>query len=311
MASARQGIPAPYVVLVEAPRLLRLPDGRTLAYDDVGDPEGVPVVYLHGTPDSRLARHPDDAVAEGAGVRLISVDRPGAGHSDLDPAGTLTSLGGDLVHLLDDRGIERAALLGWSAGGLFALGVASVLGDRALALGLVGTLPPAEAYTDPDLVAALGPGRRSFVELARELTPAELAAELVPYLVPDPLTAELALQHVLETAGKRGREELAAVPGAAEQLARALAASVRSGFAGLAHDITLQLEPGLDLGEVRAPVRTFHGAQDDASPPEVGAWLASHLPHGVLDLVPDAGHHLLFPRWRGILRALLRDAANP
>ena len=35
---------------------------RTLTLDDVGDPEGVPVLYLHGTPDSRLSRHPDDGV---------------------------------------------------------------------------------------------------------------------------------------------------------------------------------------------------------------------------------------------------------
>ena len=57
-----------------------------------------------------------------------------------------------------------------------------------------------------------------------------------------------------------------------------------------------------------APVRTFHGAEDDVSPPVVGAWLVSHLPDAVLDLSPDGSHHLLFPRWRGILRALRRDA---
>lgn len=298
-------------MLVAPPCLLRLPDGRTLAYDDVGAPAGTPVVYLHGTPDCRLARHPDDEVTAAAGVRLIAVDRPGAGHSDLDPGSTLGSFGRDLVVLLDHLGIERTVLLGWSAGGLFALAAATVLGSRALAVGLVGTLPPVEAYAEPDLVAALGPARRPFVELARELEPSELGAELAPYLVPQPLTPTLALDHVLEAAGERGREELAAVPGAAEQLALALGEAVRAGFAGLAHDIALQLEPGLDLGAVRAPVRSFHGADDGASPPEVGAWLASRLPHGLLDLVPDAGHHLLFPRWRGILRALLRDASSP
>jgi pimeloyl-ACP methyl ester carboxylesterase len=129
--------------------------------------------------------------------------------------------------------------------------------------------------------------------------------------VPQPLTPALALDHVLEAAGERGREELASVPGAAEQLALALAASIKSGIGGLEQDVALQLEPGLDLSLVGAPVRTFHGDGDRASPPEVGAWLASRLPHGVLDLVPGAGHHLLFPRWRGILRALLRDTANP
>jgi pimeloyl-ACP methyl ester carboxylesterase len=298
-------------VLVEAPRLVRLPDGRALAVDDVGDPGGVPVVYLHGTPDSRLARHPDDGIAGAGGVRLLAVDRPGAGQSDLDPTGTLASLGDDVGHLLDVLGIERTALLGWSAGGLCALAAASVLGERVLAVGLVGTVPPVEAYDDPAVVTALGPGRRTFVELAAELTPAELAAEMVPYLVPNPLTPEIAIAHVLESAGERGRAELAAVPGAAERLAEALAEAVRGGDAGLAHDVALQLERGVALAAVQSPVRSFHGSEDGMSPPEVGAWLATHLPHAVLDLVPDAAHHLLFPRWRGILRALVRDAANP
>ena len=57
-----------------------------------------------------------------------------------------------------------------------------------------------------------------------------------------------------------------------------------------------------------APVRTFHGAEDPTSPPEVGAWLVSRLPNAVLDVSPEAGHHLLFPRWRGLLRAVQRDA---
>jgi pimeloyl-ACP methyl ester carboxylesterase len=311
LASVRQGIPETYRVLVEAPRLVRLPDGRTLALDDVGDPGGLAVVYLHGTPDSRLARHPDDGVAAECGVRLIAVDRPGAGQSDPDLQGTLGSLGADLRHLLDELGVDRTVLLGWSAGGLFALAAASVLGGRVLALGLVGTVPPVEAYADAGLVAALGSGRRPFVELAAELEPDELAAEMVPYLVPRPLTSDLALAHVLESAGDVGRAELAAVPGAAERLAEALAESVRGGERALAHDVALQLERGLDLSSVRCPVRSFHGSDDGVSPPEVGAWLAGHLPHAVLDLVPEGGHHLLFPRWRGILRALVRDASNP
>jgi len=297
-------------VLVEAPQLLQLPDGRVLAFDDVGDEDGVPVVYLHGTPDSRLARHPDDSVAAAVGVRLIAVDRPGAGDSDLDPEGTLTSLGADVGALLDHLAIDEAALLGWSAGGLCALGVAATLVERVRAVGLVGSLPPVEAYTDPQVVVALGEARRAFVEMATELSPRELAAEAAPFLVPHPLTAAMALEHILESAGAQGRDELAAVSGAAEQLARALEAAVAGGLAGVEHDLALQLEPGLDLGRIDAPVRTFHGTLDGVSPPEVGAWLVARIPQAVLDLVPDAGHHLLFPRWRGVLRAIARDSGT-
>lgn len=267
------------------------------------------MVYLHGTPDSRLGRHPDDTVAAAAGVRLLAIDRPGAGGSDLHPAGNLAGLGHDLTVLLDELGIDRTLLLGWSAGGLSALAAASVVGDRVAAVAVVAPIPPVEAYENAALVAALAPARRAFVTLAGDLAAAELAAEVAPYLLPSPLTAETALVHVLEGAGDSGSAELAMVPGAAEQLARSLEASAAHGSAGLVQDVARQLEPGLELGRVLAPVRCFHGDEDGLSPPEVGTWLAARLPNAVVDLVPGGSHHLLFPRWHGILRALRRDAA--
>jgi pimeloyl-ACP methyl ester carboxylesterase len=288
---------------------LGLPDGRTLAYDDVGDPAGVPVVYLHGTPDSRRGRPADDGAAS-VGIRLLAVDRPGFGDSDVDAAAPLASLGDDLARLLDAVAVDRAVLLGWSGGGLAALGAATsaALASRLAALGLVGTLPPAEAYDAPDVLSALGDGRRAFAEIARDVSAAELAAEVAPYLVPDPLDAAIARAHVLELAGDVGRAELARAPGAVDALTAGLEASVRHGVQGLVGDIERQLERGLDLSAITCPVRTFHGSLDEISPPEVGTWLVAHLPSAVLDLTPGAGHHLLFPRWRGILRALRRDA---
>lgn len=289
---------------------LSLPDGRALAYDDLGPPEGPVVVYLHGTPDSRLARHPDDDLARSCGVRLIALDRPGAGASSPQPGATLTSLGADLRALLDALHVERAGLLGWSSGGLFALAAATVLGARCGAVGLVATVPPVEAYQDPAVVAALGPARQHFVELAHELAPSDLASELVPYLVPDPLSPEIAAEHVVEGTGPRGRAELAAVPGAVDQLARALVEAVAQGREGLAHDVALQLEPGLELGAVTAPVRTVHGTEDGISPPAVGEWLRRQLPGTVAVEVVDGAHHLLFPHWARILRSVAGDLAG-
>ena len=49
-----------------------------LSHDDVGDPAGAPVVYLHGGGDSRLSRHPDDSIAAELGVRLVAIDRCGS-----------------------------------------------------------------------------------------------------------------------------------------------------------------------------------------------------------------------------------------
>ena len=291
-------------------RSLALPDGRTLAYDDVGARAGATVVYLHGTPDSRRGR-PADEAAVGAGVRLLAVDRPGFGDSDLAPGATLASLGDDLARLLDEVEVEQAV-------------VRRLVGrrPRGARCGHVGSSRATAGGVGTDRHAPAGGGlRRSRTCSAPWETvvapsprsparsrPSELAAEVAPYLVPSPIDGAIARAHVLELAGETGRAELAGVTGAVEALAAGLVASVQEGGQGLVDDIERQLERGLDLTAVTCPVRTFHGSLDEISPPEVGTWLVAHLREAVLDLTPGAGHHLLFPRWRGILRALRRDA---
>src|SRR6266704_6629865 len=61
--------------------VLEVADGRRVAYDVAGDPDGVPVFFQHGTGDSRLCKYPDDSVTAGLGVRLVTADRPGVGAS--------------------------------------------------------------------------------------------------------------------------------------------------------------------------------------------------------------------------------------
>lgn len=86
---------------------IELGDGRTLGFDDVGDPDGVPVLYVHGSPGSRRARHPDDGVAERLGVRLVAVDRAGAGLSTPNPGGTVGSFAEDAVALADHLAVDQ------------------------------------------------------------------------------------------------------------------------------------------------------------------------------------------------------------
>ncbi|HUZ70748.1 MAG TPA: hypothetical protein VMU65_13650 [Candidatus Saccharimonadales bacterium] len=67
-------------------------DGRRLAVEEDGDPEGIPVLVHNGTPNSRLLykHHIADAVARG--IRLISYDRPGYGGSSPAPGRSVAEL---------------------------------------------------------------------------------------------------------------------------------------------------------------------------------------------------------------------------
>ena len=111
---------------------LTLADGRTLAYETYGDPDGLPVVFCHGFSDSRLIRNPDEALTASLGVRVIVADPPGVGGSSPQKGRTMADWGPDMEQLADSLGVERFAVAGHSGGAPpHALSIAHHLGDRA------------------------------------------------------------------------------------------------------------------------------------------------------------------------------------
>lgn len=289
-----------------------LPDGRRLCFDDVGDPAGAPVLYVHGTPDSRRARHPDDDAAARAGIRLIAVDRPGFGGSSPHPDGTVGTFADDAAALAAHLGIHNWAVLGWSAGAVHALAVAARHPALVTAVGIVGGLPPAEAYATEDLLAAASDDRRTVVELAGEMSPAEVGAMLAPLVAPWPCDLDLAREYVLERADPTRRRELDAVPGSIDAMAAGVVDAVAQGLAGIEHDIALQVTPpDIELIDVVCPVLLWYGTLDRDAPPAFGHWLAAHLPDATLAVLDGAGHCLVLPRWTEILGALTAGARTP
>jgi pimeloyl-ACP methyl ester carboxylesterase len=99
-------------------------DGVTLAVLDEG--EGMPVLLLHGFPDSsRLWRHQVPALV-GAGMRAIAPDLRGFGQSDKPETVEEYRIGrsmADMVAVLDALDLERAHVVGhdWGAGLAWAL----------------------------------------------------------------------------------------------------------------------------------------------------------------------------------------------
>ena len=268
-----------------------------LSYDDVGDPAGRPVVYLHGTPDSRLSRHPDDGLAEAGGVRLIAVDRPGYGGTSPGP------LGDRVTALLGRLGIERAAVLAWSGGALAGLELAATTG-WATSLHVAGGLVPVEAYRDPEVRAA-AESRLGLLEMSEMLPADELAAAVAPMLAPYPCDHALALEHQREHRDADEQARIAAVPGAVDRMAAGLVEAVRRGLAGVEADIVDQVRPlGVGVRDIAVPVQLWYGAEDQVTPPAFGDWYAERLRLAALRVVPDAGHYLPLTHWPEILATL-------
>jgi pimeloyl-ACP methyl ester carboxylesterase len=108
------------------------PDGRRLAYLDVGDPDGPLVIHNHGGPSSRLEARLFASSASKNGLRLICVDRPGMGQSSPQKARTYSGWADDVTTIADALGYREFGVTGWSEGGPWALAAAAYIDPSRL-----------------------------------------------------------------------------------------------------------------------------------------------------------------------------------
>jgi 3-oxoadipate enol-lactonase len=108
-----------------------------LAFDDIG--AGPCVVLIHGHPFDRSLWQPQVGVIA-TRFRVVAPDLRGFGASPVTPhLVTLREYAEDVEELLAGLGVERAAVVGLSMGGLVAMDLATTHPERWWALGLVTT----------------------------------------------------------------------------------------------------------------------------------------------------------------------------
>ncbi len=109
-------------------------DGLSLHYLDEG--EGLPLLCLSGL--TRDHQDFDYVAPHLKGVRLIRMDYRGRGKSDWGDHTTYTipQEAQDALALLNHLGIDRAAILGTSRGGLIAMALAATVKDRLIGVAL-------------------------------------------------------------------------------------------------------------------------------------------------------------------------------
>jgi 3-oxoadipate enol-lactonase len=108
-----------------------------LAFDDAG--RGDCVVLVHGHPFDQTLWEPQLAALRDD-FRVLAPDLRGFGGSPVTPHSvTMREHAADIESLLDDLGIERAAIVGLSMGGLVTMELAAARPARCWAIGLVAT----------------------------------------------------------------------------------------------------------------------------------------------------------------------------
>lgn len=271
------------------PAILRLQDGRRLAFVESGDPNGSPLFTFHGTPGSRLDgwEHADLAAL---GIRQISTDRPGYGCSDPKPGRSLVDWADDVRQLADALSIGEFAVFGGSGGAPHALACAAALDDRVTAVTLLS--PGGPYFEHPELAVEADHFTRL---IRRAAVDADLAwkdhlastSMAAARLLADP-EGELLARLAAMSPGERTVTERFVI-GHAEKVRDML----RQGAAGWAWDffIVVARPWGFAVEEINTPVKIWSGANDRVTA-TAAQWLATHLATVTYHEISDGFHAL-------------------
>ena len=234
-----------------------LRDGLELPYVEQGDPDGVPVVLLHGWVDSRRCFDRVMAVLPDP-IHAFAFDQRGHGDAPEPPGGyALRDFADDVGAFMDAVGLDAAVLAGASSGGYVAQRFAVDNAGRTLGLALVGSPRSLRGPRPPfaDVLARLDdPIDAAFAR--------ELSEEMVAREVPKAVMATLC-----------------------EENLKAPARVWRDAFEGL-----LAADPPLDTGPISAPTVIIWGARDSLLPRGDQEAMATEIPGARFVVYPDVGH---------------------
>ena len=286
-------------------RTTRTPDGRTLAIEEAGDPDGHPVLVHEGTPNSRHLYPPAAIDAAARGLRLISYDRPGYGGSSPQPGRTVADCAADVRAICADLGIDRLAMWGISGGGPHVLACAALLPGLVTAAASLASPAPMDAE-GLDWFAGMG----------------ELNAEDIGLFLRDREAARAKLESDREEILTASAAEV--VSGLRTLLSPTDAAVLKDALVdflvychheGLApggqgwwdDSVALGTAWGFELSAISVPVLLMHGREDRFVPFGHGEWLAAHIPGVEARLLDRDGHVTLLANRIPEVHAWLAD----
>jgi len=257
-------------------------DESLLHYDISTPGDGPPLCFLHGFMGSTADWGPIRA-ALGETTGHLAVDLPGHGSSVGRPDHDYSVEGAAqaLADVLDDAGVDRGLLVGYSMGGRVALHFALTQPDRVAGLVLEST--------SPGLSDAEERARRRTLDARRA---DQIRADLTAFLEDwyrQPLFASLARHDLVEDMVARRREN------DPDELARAICG----------------MSPGRQpplwdrLGELLCPTLLITGALDEKYR-RVTAETHEALPRSRRVVVPEAGHNVHAERSQAFMSHLGR-----
>jgi pimeloyl-ACP methyl ester carboxylesterase len=278
--------------------VLDVADGRHVAYEDGGDPNGVPVFFQHGTGDSRLCKHPDDTLTASLGVRLITADRPGVGGTSPFKGRGLLEWVPDARAVADALGLDTFVVAGHSGGGPHALAIARELGDRVTKVGLASSIAPFDESGTKGMVK--DKDLKLIFKLAHVKWLASAAGKVEAKHYRKDIHSFVAHCAKEWPSDRALFEDPVLEPMFEAEFSEAFA----QGGAGALDDMWAFLDWGFKPEDVKQHVELFVGDADDILDPEMTARLAARLADCTPHTWTGAGHYAVYGRWEEFLGAL-------
>jgi pimeloyl-ACP methyl ester carboxylesterase len=289
-------------------KTIQLSDDRTLAYLDIGDPEGRPLFYFHGGPGSRLEGLLFDELNQQLGIRMIAPDRPGFGLSDFQEDRTYLDWPNDVRELADHLGINRFAVLGWSSGGLHAAAVAHGIPQRLAVVAIVAGEGPygSEDFPKSILTSATFSGSRAnrlFIWSAKN----------GPWLMRTLFTLAriLIFKDPVGFGGGFFGSDMSAKDQqlfTRREFISGMVEALRQGAEGWTREYTIErLDWPFRLEDIHAPtVLVIHGEEDKGVDPRIAEYVSARIPSCVEPTIyPGEGHSVVYYRYEEIIQAML------
>ena len=240
-----------------------LANGLRLAYVELGDPRGEPLLLLHGFTDS--SRSWSLAAPFLSRYRLLIPDQRGHGAADAPAAGYgVAEFARDAALFLDALGIRKAAVVGHSLGSMVAISLAADNPERVSSVVLIGSTA----------LVPVQPGDWLYDNVAALTDPLDPSSQFLsdwhPSNQPTPIDPEFAA--------------------AVEQEYLAIPVHVWHGvMRELAH-----IPIGRKAARVEVPALILSGGADPIFPAEHHAALVAAIPHAEAHVFPGLGHN---PNW--------------
>jgi pimeloyl-ACP methyl ester carboxylesterase len=278
------------ILSVEREGQARATDGRTLAFVERGAADGMPVLVCHGTPGSRLTRHPDPTLYERHGVRMVAYDRPGYGRSDPHLGRSVADAAADIAAIANELGFERFVVVGGSGGAPHALACGALLADRVIRVGALVTPAPSDT-DDFDFFEGLADLNVKEFGAALEGQKA-IEAFLQPYVEGIREDVDGVIEGILSELPEVDKQ-LASRPEIRAIMRESFIEAVRQGSRGWADDdLAFARSWGFELEDVTVETRVWQGELDVLTPRPHGEYVASRLPNARFELLEGGGHFL-------------------